>query len=220
MRQLPAVFVFAAAGASYLYTHPDLANGLTKTFAATSWISDEEAATGDSGIDAGTGTGTGSAAPDVIAKLASARKEEVIAVPGPEVTDFGDIFRFDLSPQAISQRWSRVSTMLSDMQWQGYRVPLVTGNAESDLAGSLTYYFDGRPRLRRITFLGTTANPNRLIGYMAKYYGFRQVQGNTPRTMVYRTRSRFSGELTVTPAEVLDKNLASTNYRVALALQK
>ncbi len=212
MRSMPAVFVFAAAGMSYLYTHPDLAKGLT----SASWISEEGGATGGSGADGGTGP----VEPEVVARLASATKEEVIAVPGPEVSDFGDIFRFDLSPQAITKRWSRVSTMLSDMQLQGYRVPLVTGNAESDLAGSLTYYFDGRPRMRRITFVGTTANPNRLIGYMAKYYGFRQVPGGTPRAMVYRTRSRFAGELTVTPAEVLDKHLASTNYRVVLSLQK
>jgi hypothetical protein len=198
------MFVFAAAGMSYLYTHPDAAKGLTPT----SWFSKEGASS----------AGNESATPEVVARLAVATKEEIVAVPGPEVSDFGDIFRFDLSPQAITQRWSRVSTMLSDTQLAGYRVPLVTGNAESDLAGSLTYYFDGRPRMRRITFLGTTGNPSRVIGYMAKYYGFRQVAGSTPRSMVYRTRSRFTGELTVTPAEVIDKNLASTNYRVVLWL--
>ncbi|MBI3864380.1 MAG: hypothetical protein HY290_21050 [Planctomycetia bacterium] len=212
MRKLPAIFVFAAAGAGYLYTHPDLARGIT----STSWITSE----GEVASSA-----RGAASPEVVARLATATKEEVIAVPGPEVSDFGDVFRFDLSPQAITQRWSRVSTVLSDMQLQGYRVPLVTGNAESDLAGSLTYYFDGRPLMRRITFVGTTANPQRLVGYMAKYYGFHQVPGNSPRAMVYRTKSgftraRFSGELTVTPAEVLDKNFASTNYRVVLSLAK
>lgn len=206
MRSLPAVFVFTAAGMSYLYSHPELTKGLT----ATSWISEEGA----------TATPDGAPQPEVVARLASATKEELVAVPGPVVTDFGDVFRFDLSPHSITQRWSRVSTSLSDMDLQGYRVPLVTGNADSDLAGSLTYYFDGRPRTRRITFLGTTGDPQRLVGYMAKYYGFRKVPAKSPREMVYRTRSRVAGEMTVTPAEVLDKNLSATNYRVVLSLQR
>jgi hypothetical protein len=206
MRSLPAVLVFAAAGAGYVYTHPEIAKGLS----VTQWISEE----GDQEERVEKAT------PEVVARLVSAKPEEVIAVPGPENADFGHIFRFDLTSEAITKKWSRVSTMLSDPQFQGYRVPLVTGTADSDLAGSLTYYFDGQPRLRRITFLGTTGNPNRIVGYMAKYYGFRKVTGSTPRSMVYRTHSRVTGELTVTPAEVLEKNLASTNYRVVLSVQK
>jgi hypothetical protein len=206
MRSLPAVLIFAAAGAGYVYTHPDVAKGLS----VAQWITEE----GEQSevVD--------KPSPEVAARLASAKTEEVIAVTGPEVADFGHVFRFDLTPEAIAQKWSRVSTMLSDPQFQGYRVPLVTGTAASDLAGSLTYYFDGQPRLRRITFLGTTGDPNRIVGYMAKYYGFRQVAGSTPRSMVYRTRSRFTGELTVTPAEVLEKSLSSTNYRVVLSVQR
>jgi hypothetical protein len=202
MRFLPAIVVFAAAGAGYVYSHGDLA----KSLSPGTWVSDE-----------------GSAAepgPAEAERLAVAPKEEVVAVPGPQVSNFGEVFRFDLTPQAIAQRWSRVSTGLGDERLQGYRVPLVTGNDASDLAGSLTYYFDGRPKLRRITFLGSTADPNRLVEFLGQQYGFRQFQGGNARVTSYRSRFRNTGLLQISPAEVLDKNLAATNYRVELTLER
>ena len=202
MRSLPAIFVFAAAGAGYVYSHADL----VKNFSPTSWISDE-------GSVAERGPGDAE-------RLAALPQEELVAVPGPQVSNFGEIFRFDMSPQSIAQRWIRVSTGLGDARRQGYRVPLVTGNAESDLAGSLTYYFDGHPKLRRITFLGTTGNPQRLVEFLGKHYGFRQFQNGNARVTSYRSRYRKTGMLQVTAAEVLDKNLAATNYRVELSLER
>src|SRR5258708_2407566 len=148
MRFLPALVVFGAAGAGYVYSHGDIA----RNFSPATWISDE-------------GSVAEKGPPDV-ERLAAAPKEQVVAVPGPEVSNFGDVFRFDMTPQAVTQRWSRVSTGLGEVRMQGYRVPLGTGNAESDVAGSLTYYFGGRPKLRRITFLGTTANPQRLVDFL------------------------------------------------------
>jgi Family of unknown function (DUF6690) len=205
MRSLPAAVVFAAAGASYLYSHGDL----VKNISPATWVSEE-------GADAA----AAAAGPAEVERLAAAPKEDVIAVPGPEVTDLGKIFRFDLSPQSIAQRWSRVSTGLSDAHLQGYRVPLVTGTADNDLAGSLTYYYDARPRMRRITFLGTTGNPQRLVGFLAKYYGFRQSQNGNPRVTVYQARAPIVGKLQVLPAEVLDKHQSATNYRVELVLER
>ena len=99
-------------------------------------------------------------------------------------------------------------------------MPLVTGNDDSDLAGSLTYYFDRHPKLRRITFLGTTANPRRLVEFLGQHYGFRQIQTGNARVTTYQVRYRFTGRLKVTPNEVLDKHLASTNYQVELSLER
>jgi hypothetical protein len=201
MRFLPAILVFAAAGAGYVYSHGDL-----KNISPATWIS-----------DAGSVAEKG---PADVERLAAAPPEEVVAVPGPQVSNFGEVFRFDMTPQAVAQRWSRVSTGLGDARLQGHRVPLVTGNDESDLAGSLTYYFDGLLKLRRITFLGTTGNPRRLVEFLGKHYGFRHVQTGNARAMTYQVRYRFTGRLQVTPAEVLDKNLASTNYKVELSLER
>jgi hypothetical protein len=201
MRFLPAIVVFGAAGAGYLYTQ----EGLVQSMSPGSWVSDEGAAT--------------VSGPEAVERLAAAPKEEVVAVPGPEISNFREILRFDLSPQAVTQKWSRVSTGLSDARFLGYRVPLMTGTSESDLAGSLTYYFDSRPKLRRITFLGTTGNPQRLVDFLSQQYGFRRFQNGDARVTTWRVRYPYSGLLQVAPAEVLDKNLASTNYRVQLSLE-
>ncbi|HEY2253430.1 MAG TPA: DUF6690 family protein [Planctomycetaceae bacterium] len=201
MRFLPALVVFGAAGAGYVYSHGNLTN-----ISPATWISDEGS--------------TPEKLPADIERLAAAPKEEVIAVAGPEVSNFGDVFRFDMTPQAVTQRWSRVSTGLGDARLQGYRVPLVTGNDDSDLAGSLTYYFDGNLKLRRITFLGTTGNPRRLVDFLGKQYGFRHIQTGHARAMTYQVRYRFTGRLKVTPNEILDKHLASTNYQVELSLER
>jgi hypothetical protein len=202
MRYLPAIVVFGAAGAGYLYTQ----EGLVKNVSSADWISREES--------------TAISDPAVVERLANAPPEEVIAVPSPPIAGFGEIFRFDWTPQAVAQKWSRVSTGLSDVRYQGYRVPLVTGTAESDLAGSLTFHFDGKPKLRRITFLGTTADPQRLIDFLSKHYAFRRIQSRDARVTTYRVRYRNSGVLHITPAEVLDKHLAATNYRVEVSLER
>ena len=201
MRFLPALIVFGAAGAGYVYSHGGLNN-----ISPASWISDEGS--------------TPEKAPVEIEQLAMAPKEQVVAVAGPDVLSFGDVFRFDITPQVVAQRWSQVSTGLGNSQLQGHRVPLVTGNDETDLAGSLTYYFDANLKLRRITFLGTTGNPRKLVEFLGKQYGFRHMQTGNARAMTYQVRYRFTGRLKVTPNEILDKHLASTNYQVELSLER
>lgn len=202
MRFLPAAFVFGAAGASYVYTHDDIA----KTLSPASWVSDE-----------GETIEGGEAA---VERLANAPPEELVAVAGPEELTLEEVFRFDLTPQSITDRWNRVSTGLGDMRFQGYRVPLVTGTTPSDLTGSLTYYFDAAPRLRRITFLGTTGDPARVVDFFAKQFGFRRAQTGNPRVTSYRPNFRYSGLLEVTPAEVLDRQQAATNYQIEVTVER
>ncbi len=201
MRFLPAIVVFGAAGASYLYTQ----EGLIQSMSPAGWVSEEGAETVSN--------------PEVVERLAAAPQEEVVAVPGPERSNFAEVLRFDLTPRAITHKWSRVSTGLSDPRLQGYRVPLMTGTSDSDLVGSLTYYFDSRPKLRRITFLGTTGNPQRLVDFLSRQYGFKRYQNGDARITAYRVRYPYSGLLQILPAEVLDKHQASTNYRLQLSIE-
>jgi len=74
-----------------------------------------------------------------------------------------EAFRFDLTPQWVTSHWRRVSTVLGDPTQLGMRVALVSGTSPSDIAGSLTYYFDEHHQLQRITFSGFTADPRRLL---------------------------------------------------------
>ena len=58
------------------------------------------------------------------------------------ILNLADAFSMDKTPLWVLQRWPRVSTGGAQLQLQGYRVPLVTGTGEGDLAGSMTYFFN------------------------------------------------------------------------------
>lgn len=203
MRLLPAALVFGAAGAGYIYTNQEYA----KTLSPAAWISDESSATSPG-------------EPEAIEKLAHAPPEEIVAVAGPAELRLDEIFRFDLTPRAITDRWNRVSTGLGDVRYQGYRVPLVTGTTARDLAGSLTYYFDSNVRLRRITFLGTTGAPEPVIAYLSRQYGFSRFDTGNARVTTYRTRYRYTGLLEITPAKVLDRDQSEKNYQINLSIER
>jgi len=92
---------------------------------------------------------------------------------GAPTCDIPDAFRFDVSPQWITSRWPRVTTVLAETDLQGLRVPLVTGNRPDDLAGSLTYYFNKQHVVQRIAFQGNTGDERRLVAFLTQYYGMK-----------------------------------------------
>lgn len=118
-------------------------------------------------------------------------EQQLLPVPlgweGPPL-GIDQVFRFDLTPEDVLARWPRVSTGLADLQLMGYRVPLVTGAGQADLAGSLTYYFDRGRHLRRIMFKGTTGD----IGYLRQLFarwGLVHRPTNDPAVMLFERRS-------------------------------
>jgi len=94
-------------------------------------------------------------------------------VVGTPVVDLGEVIRFDVTPEWIMERWGRVSTVLSEHGLEGYRVALVSGAQVDDLAGSLTYYFDQKRVVQRVTFRGTTGDGRRLIELAQRVYDFK-----------------------------------------------
>ena len=92
---------------------------------------------------------------------------------GPQVSDFSEVLRFDISPEWIFSRWSRVTTVTADQALQGFRAPLVTGAKVDDVAGVATYYFGRQGRLQRFTFTGHTGDTRRLVAFLIQNYGFR-----------------------------------------------
>lgn len=84
--------------------------------------------------------------------------------------DLSQYLRFDLTPRWITDHWARVSTVLAETDLRGYRVPVVTGTHLHDVAGSLTYYFDPRGKMRRITLHGFTGDERPLVQFLCKNY--------------------------------------------------
>lgn len=156
-------------------------------------------------------------------------------VPGASgivpVADLGQVFRLDVRPEWVMSTWSRVSTGLGDMKLQGYRVPLVTGTNAQDLAGSLTYYFDSGQRLRRINFVGTTADYRLLAQLVQERFGYKRVGGGNARNIIYARKQTSSlipfassgpaakGRLRISPAPVVTVNDPSARYEVDLVIE-
>jgi hypothetical protein len=74
---------------------------------------------------------------------------------GPTNVSLRDVIRFDRSPSWVTKNWARVTTVLADVEMEGFRVPLVTGTELTDFAGSITYYFDKQHQMQRIVLDGT-----------------------------------------------------------------
>lgn len=134
-----------------------------------------------------------------------------------------DVLRFDITPGWIVARWPRVSAGLADMKLIGYRVPLVTGTEEDDLAGALTYYFDGQHRLQMITFEGTTGNVQKLVALVGTRFGLARRITNHPQVFVYERPGpdrRPESELWIRPAPVMQADDPHHRFRVSLTLRR
>ncbi|HEX7376245.1 MAG TPA: DUF6690 family protein [Pirellulales bacterium] len=140
----------------------------------------------------------------------------------PTKNDLADIFRWDITTAWVLGRWPRVSAGLSEVDLQGYRVPLVTGTATDDLAGSLTYYFNKRQRVQRMTFFGTTGDSRRLVALLATRFAFVRELNDDPSLFLYRVREgrKVVSELRVKPAHVLRSDEPYSRFDVSLLITR
>ncbi len=134
-----------------------------------------------------------------------------------------DVLRFDVTPDWVLQHWPRVSAGLAHLPLQGYRVPLVTGTGEDDLAGALTYYFNPRQQLQRITFQGTTGNARELVDLLRARFGFARRLTNDPGVFVYETPGGGEGpesSLWIRPARVVKATDPYRRFEVRLSIER
>jgi hypothetical protein len=115
-----------------------------------------------------------------------------------------------------------VSTGLADLDLQGYRVALVTGTTDSDLAGSLTYYFNKKKEVERITFHGLSGDPRRLVSVVTGRYELKPQKSDDPAlTLFARKRwGKAESELRIRPAAVLRSELPQARYEIELAIKR
>ncbi|MCA9149171.1 MAG: hypothetical protein KDA92_07735 [Planctomycetales bacterium] len=115
---------------------------------------------------------------------------------GPAGITLAEALRFDVSPNWVIQNWPRVTTQVSDVDYRGMRVPLVTGTDPDDVAGSLTYFFNAQGIAERITFVGTTGDFEPTGMYLQQLFGmqryattgpgiFLAFAGNQPASIMY-----------------------------------
>ena len=139
-----------------------------------------------------------------------------------KVHDAGSVFSFEITPEWILAHWPSVSTGLAQLQLEGYRVPLVTGTSQQDLAGALTYYFDAKQRLQRINFVGVSGDPRPLIGLLSDRFHMTRRLANDPGLVVYEAapagREPMSGlQVRVAP---LEPGETYRKYEIELSLER
>ncbi|NUQ62072.1 MAG: hypothetical protein HUU20_06270 [Pirellulales bacterium] len=145
------------------------------------------------------------------------------ALEGFPSFDLAEVFRFDISPGWIMSRWSRVSAGLGMLQLQGYRVPLVTGTAENDLAGSLTYYYNSAQQVQRITFSGTTGDSRKLVQFLMGRYRFARRVANDPSLFIYEIpepQGPPKSLLEIRPARLLRADLPYQRFEIELSIER
>ena len=146
--------------------------------------------------------------------------QQVPTLVGGKVDDLRDVLRFDITPQWVLNRFSRVSTVLADLRLEGLRVPLVTGTKADDLAGTLTYYFDPSRKLQRVTIHGFTGDPGRLVDTMTKYYGLQNEPNLEAGVYTKRWNAQPVHFLRLTHAPVIYSDAVHQKYTVFLELNQ
>jgi hypothetical protein len=147
-------------------------------------------------------------------------QQQPSSVGGGEVHDLREVLRFDIAPHWLPQRFSRVSTVLSNVQMDGLRVPLITGTRPTDVAGTLTYYFDANQSLRRINLHGLTGDPSQLAALMVQFYRLQPEQSLGGQLFTTRWNNRIANLLQIAPAPVIYAGADHSKYIVFLELNQ
>lgn len=143
-------------------------------------------------------------------------------IEGTPFYSLADVLRMDVSKEWVYARWARKSTGLGDPQLFGIRVPLVTGTHPSDLAGSLTYYFNSQGQVQHISLRGRTGNTSEIIRLVTQRFGFRRQQNAGPGEQVYQVKwnGHVQSELRTVPASVLRSTSPQQSFHVVVELER
>lgn len=134
--------------------------------------------------------------------------------------DFREFFRFDATPDWVVQKYSRVSTVSSSRDLDGYRAPLVTGTSLKDLSGTITYYFDRFQKVQRIQFQGYTGDPQPLVYLMTQYYYFAPKPILGGQLYVVAWNANPTGVMEITRANVVFSANQANSFKVFLEINQ
>ena len=133
------------------------------------------------------------------------------------VQDLREVFRFNIDPQWVKQRFERISTVPVETGLHGLRTALVTGTNSWDLHGAQTYYFDDRHRLQRITFRGWVGDPQRLITMATNHFGLQPRPTHWAGLYTGNFGGKVTGGLIMKDPDVIVKS--NTQQRVAILME-
>lgn len=138
----------------------------------------------------------------------------------PAIVPLAEAIRFDVTPEWVTSRWPRITTIAGDPTHLGLRVTLVSGTGPSDVAGSLTYYFDQKHALQRITLLGVTGDESQLVQLAVGHFGLRPTE-TIDRGLYYGGDvNEPTSSLRVVNSPVITAEAPNARVQVSLDLQR
>jgi Family of unknown function (DUF6690) len=205
--------MMSAVGVPYLLSSSaEWAKTIKSRFTTTSPAAQTAAPVVDTGAPAwGQGTALPSLAPG-----------KAMPIEGYGRYDLAEVLNFEATPQWVMSRWPRITSGLADPNLQGYRVPLITGTGDDDLAGSLTYYFDKEQKLKVIHFRGTTGNPHKLVSLVTSRYGLSPQTSSDPGLYLYQAKwnGKPTSELRIRPAQIVRASQPHSRFQVEMAMKR
>ncbi len=141
-------------------------------------------------------------------------------IGGGVVSDLREVLRFDITPAYLTQRFSRVTTVLSNVNLDGVRTPVVTGTRQADIAGTLTYYFDRAKSVQRIQLHGLTGDPSEIANLMVQQYGLRPEQSLGGQLFTIRWNNRVTSVVNVSPAPIIYAGADHSKYILFIELNQ
>jgi hypothetical protein len=141
-------------------------------------------------------------------------------IDGYPAFQLAEVFNFDATPTWIMSRWSRVSTQVGSPKFQCYRAPLVSGASRGDVVGTVTYAFNDQQKMQRLTFLGSTDDPTRLVDLLERRFGFEPAQGAAPGEHLFEIRwnGTANSRLKIRMADVIGTDRPFERFRVDLEI--
>jgi hypothetical protein len=152
--------------------------------------------------------------------LPQIQQQPQTAIGGGTIPDLREVLRFDITPGWLPQRFARVTTVTSNVQLDGLRVPLITGTQPYDIAGSLTYYFDAVKQLKRIHLHGLTGDPSQLSNLMVQYYHLQPEASLGGQMFTARWNNRVTSVMQIAPAPVIYAGADHSKYTLFLELNQ
>jgi hypothetical protein len=133
-----------------------------------------------------------------------------------------EVLRMDVSKEWVYSRWARKSTGLAEPELFGIRVPLVSGTRMTDVAGSLTYYFDLQGQVQKIRLVGKTADTSELANLLTSRFGLQPATPMFAGEQAFRVEDQgvIESELVTRPDSVLWTTSPHNSFSVELELNR
>ncbi len=128
---------------------------------------------------------------------------ENVAVTNPTLRDLRQFVRFDITPGWVTNTFPRVGTVLSNVQMDGLRAPVVTGTSATDFAGTVDFYFDRMQQPRRIILQGHCGDPSVLASLLLQSYNLQPEPALGGHLYVNRWNNRVTSVAMFQPAPII-----------------